>query len=64
VSSDPRHVDRSEEDDLGVIERRPEVVRRLLERGIPTTVLVAMLPDWEPLLEEAGPPDATGRSDL
>lgn len=30
--------------------RRPEVVRRLLERGVPVQTLRVMLPDWEPVI--------------
>jgi hypothetical protein len=30
--------------------RRPDVVRRLLERGVPVTTLQTILPDWEPFL--------------
>lgn len=33
--------------------RRVDVVRRLLERGVPVRTLRALLPDWDPLIQEA-----------
>lgn len=35
-------------------ERRPEVVRRLLDRGVPLQTLRALFPDWDRVLGEAG----------
>lgn len=35
-----------------VSERRRDTVRRLLDAGVPTTVLMALLPDWEPFIRE------------
>lgn len=35
-------------------ERRREVVRRLLDRGVSVPTLAALLPSWEPLIREAG----------
>lgn len=37
-------------------ERRPEVVRRLLDRGVPLRTLQALFPDWDRVLGEAGDP--------
>lgn len=37
-------------------EHRPEVVRRLLARGVPPRALEALLPGWELLITDAGPP--------
>lgn len=36
--------------------RRPEVVQRLLARGVPPRALEALLPGWELLITEAGAP--------
>lgn len=33
--------------------RRPDVLRRLLERGVPATTLQTILPEWEPFLAAA-----------
>jgi hypothetical protein len=33
--------------------RRAEVIRRLLARGVPPRALRALLPDWDPLIQEA-----------
>lgn len=33
-------------------EHRADVIRRLLERGLSTRVLTALLPEFEPLIEE------------
>lgn len=33
--------------------RRPEVLRRLLARGVPASTLQTILPDWEPFLAAA-----------
>lgn len=35
-------------------ERRPEVIRRLIERGVPPRALEVLLPGWELLIIEAG----------
>lgn len=37
-------------------EHRPEVVRRLLARGVSPRVLEALLPGWELFITDAGPP--------
>lgn len=37
--------------------RRPEVVRRLLERGVPARTLQALFPGWDVAIDEGG----TGR---
>lgn len=36
--------------------RRPEVVRRLLDRGVPPRTLQALLPGWEVAVREDVPP--------
>lgn len=42
--------------------RRPEVLRRLLERGVPAETLGMILPGWEPFLAEAtAGPESTAR---
>lgn len=41
-------------------ERRPEVVRRLLARGVPPRALEAVLPGWEVLLDQAEAPGPGG----
>lgn len=33
--------------------RRADVVRRLIDRGVPVRTLRALLPDWDPLIQEA-----------
>lgn len=33
--------------------RRPEVVRRLLERGVSVRALRALLPEWDLVIQEA-----------
>lgn len=33
--------------------RRPDVLRRLIERGVPAHTLQTLLPDWEPFLVAA-----------
>lgn len=33
--------------------RRCEVVRRLLDRGVPALALRALLPGWDPVIQEA-----------
>lgn len=33
--------------------RRPDVVRRLIERGVPARALQALLPDWEVFIQDA-----------
>lgn len=33
--------------------RRPEVLRRLLDRGVPAGTLQTLFPDWEPLFDAA-----------
>lgn len=33
--------------------RRPEVLRRLLDRGVPPRTLQTLLPGWEPFLAAA-----------
>lgn len=33
--------------------RRPEVVRRLLDRGVSARALRALLPAWEPVIDQA-----------
>lgn len=34
--------------------RRPEVVRRLLERGVPPRTLQALFPGWDVAIDEGG----------
>lgn len=34
-------------------ERRPEVIRRLLERGVAPATLETLLPGWEPVFRAA-----------
>lgn len=43
-------------------ERRPEVVRRLLARGMPPRALEALLPGWELLVPEAATPQESATS--
>lgn len=33
--------------------RRPDVIRRLLERGVPAETLQTLLPDWDVALADA-----------
>lgn len=37
----------------GVIEHRRDVLERLLEAGVPATVLEALLPDWRSMIVDA-----------
>lgn len=41
--------------------RRPDVVRRLIERGVPATTIRTLLPDWEPVVAAAISPPASTR---
>lgn len=36
-----------------LIARRPEVLRRLIDRGVPAQTLTTILPGWEPFLDAA-----------
>lgn len=47
------------DDAADLTEHRPEVVRRLLARGVPPRALEALLPGWELLITEAATPLAT-----
>lgn len=54
-----RGAHRSEAEDLVgdpmidlVAARRPDVVRRLIEAGVPARTLRALLPEWESLIRE------------
>lgn len=38
-----------------LVARRPEVVRRLLARGVPPRTLEALLPGWEQVIGESAP---------
>lgn len=40
-------------DTTDLVARRPDVLRRLLERGVPARTLGTMLPGWEPFLDLA-----------
>lgn len=40
------------EDMTDLAARRPEVVRRLLDRGIPSQTLKTILPGWEHVIEQ------------
>lgn len=49
---------RTDPEDLGdsmndLVARRPDVVRRLIDRGVPARTLRALLPEWDPLIREA-----------
>lgn len=43
----------AEEDLPDLRARRPEVLRRLMDRGVPASALATILPDWEPFLADA-----------
>lgn len=39
--------------------RRPDVLRRLIDRGVPADTLQTLFPDWEPFFAALGEPTQT-----
>lgn len=46
---------------IDLVARRPDVVRRLIERGVPAATLQTLLPDWESVVAAALGEAATAR---